>query len=428
MSISERDICVGYAVDAWRLQRHANGVATYTATLVPAIRQAGARAYVTAIEVEATCSDKYVLCYSDWQEHYSALGRAMVKIGWRLAPRRVDLRLDAGALLRAIRQLHREAGLEVFEMEEAHGTAGLIAKSSPVPIVVRLHGPWLTTGLMVKGVTKRDFKDRVRREYRAIRLAPGVSAVSRDVLQRVRDYYELDLPDAVVIPNPIAPIPADRQWLPRGYDPDRILFVGRFDRHKGGDIAIRAFAEVLQHRPQARLVFVGPDRGCIDDHRRVWSLPEYVQHQLSAPWMRGRFEWLGLRSPGEIHELRRTCGVAIVPSRYESFSMVTLESMAAGCPVIAANVGGMAELVRHGRNGLLFRMGDSVDLADQILSLMSRPGMAQALGRQAAMDAAENYNPNTVARRSLSFYRDVMDRFHQHCHTRTWIMPQAIRL
>lgn len=404
------DLVVGYGVHAWGMPHHANGVVTYTATLVPAIRQTGTRAFIVANEVDPNARDRWVAVVPDWRTEQGLFGRAWNRLNARLAPQRAYVRANAALIASTVSRLGREAGLQIFETEDSQGTAGWLSRWTGVPVVTRVHGPWFTTGMMVQGVTPRDFEIRVRHEHGAFARVAGVSAVSRDVLDRVRAHYGLELRDAAVIPNPIALARPEDRWTPATCDSGRILFVGRFDRHKGGDLIIRAFARVLQSRPRTRLTFVGPDRGCIDDDGRVWSLPEFVERHLPEPWMQGQFDWLGVRSPAEIAALRRVCFVSVLASRYECFPMAALEAMAAGCPVVAPNVGGIGEMIRHERNGLLFRPGDAEDLAARVLTLMNQPAMAESLGKQALHDAAEQYDPGLLAQRTLAFYSDVLDR------------------
>jgi hypothetical protein len=72
--------------------------------------------------------------------------------------------------------------------------------------------------------------------------------------------------------------------------------------------------------------------------------------------------------------------VVVIPSVwYENCPNVILEAFAHRTPVIATDLGGMAEMVSHGRNGLLFRVGDAADLADQFRRLLSEPGLLPAL-------------------------------------------------
>jgi glycosyltransferase involved in cell wall biosynthesis len=206
-----------------------------------------------------------------------------------------------------------------------------------------------------------------------------------------------------------SPLEAER-WTYERCDPDGLLFVGRFDRAKGADILLEAFGRVLRVRPSARLIIVGADTGIADEYGRRVHAPEYIARLLPARWMAERIEVLGIRTPQEIIELRRRSCISVVASRYESFSMVTLEAMAAGAPVIAPNVGGISEIIEHEHNGLLFRPEDAANLAATILQLMSNPAMARTLGQQAARNAVMNYSPAGIARHTLTFHQEVIER------------------
>jgi starch synthase len=72
--------------------------------------------------------------------------------------------------------------------------------------------------------------------------------------------------------------------------------------------------------------------------------------------------------------------IVVVPSLGEGFGMVALEAMERARPVIAAEIGGLSELVQHGRTGLLVRPGDPTPLRDAIVELARDPARAAAMG------------------------------------------------
>jgi glycosyltransferase involved in cell wall biosynthesis len=154
----------------------------------------------------------------------------------------------------------------------------------------------------------------------------------------------------------------------------------------------------------------GCDDGITNERGCCLKAEDYIRQRFADPGTRRHVEWLGLRSASEILALRRESFLSIVASRYESFSMTALEAMASACPLVAPNIGGPAEIVQHERNGLLFRPGDPVDLADKILQLMNHPELATYLGRQAVSCALDRYHPITVARQMLEYYDSVLDR------------------
>ena len=246
-----------------------------------------------------------------------------------------------------------EHDLDIFEMEETFGWARWLRKTSPIPICVRLHGPWFLNGRALGVPEDEGFRRRVEEEGRAIRDADLITAPSRDVLEQTRAFYGLALDDAEVIPDP-APRMTEH-WHLNDADPKRILFVGRFDRHKGGDLIIDAFGRVLAKVPDARLWFVGPDRGYIDTNGRTWHIEEYLRDRLPGALESKCVEWLGAQPFSALAPLRRKALISVVCSRYENLPLAVLETIALGCPLVAARVGGIPEVLDGHANGLLHR-------------------------------------------------------------------------
>ncbi|MHB1560801.1 MAG: glycosyltransferase family 4 protein [Isosphaeraceae bacterium] len=228
------------------------------------------------------------------------------------------------------------------------------------------------------------------------------------MLERTRAHYELPLEMARVIPNPTPSVPPQERWRPDDCQPGTILFVGRFDRVKGGDLIVDAFARVLSSVPNARLWFAGPDKGLEDIHGRQWDLPRYVDDRIPGARDSGRVRLLGHVPHSELAGLRRRAAVVVACSRYETFGGTVVEAAAAGCPVVAARVGGIPEILRDGVDGQLHHPGDAQDLATAILSLLNDSARAAELGRQAAIRCEDLFSPIAVAARMAAHYRSLV--------------------
>jgi glycosyltransferase involved in cell wall biosynthesis len=187
-----------------------------------------------------------------------------------------------------------------------------------------------------------------------------------------------------------------------------ILFVGRFDRHKGGDLMIEAFVRVLRALPEARLQFAGPDRGLIDDHGRSWNLEALVDDRLPGARTSGRVHLLGPVPHSSLPALRRQSAVSVACSRYENFPGTVLEAAAMGCPIVAARTGGIPEIIRDGVDGLLHRAGDPDDLAAKIIAMLSDPGRAAEFGRLAAARCDQEFDPIVIAERMVVHFRRTL--------------------
>jgi glycosyltransferase involved in cell wall biosynthesis len=237
-----------------------------------------------------------------------------------------------------------------------------------------------------------------------------VTASSSDVLERTRAHYGLALQNAEVIPTAIRPIPPADRWRPQDADPATVLFAGRFDRHKGGDLIIEAFGRVLRDVPQARLLFAGPDPGLIDDDGRRWHIEGFVDDRLPGARASGRVTLLGKQPRSALDGLRRRAAVTVICSRYDNFPATVLEAAAMGCPIVAARIGGIPEIIRDGVDGLLHRAGDPDDLADRIIAMLTDPDRAAEFGRQAAARCEQEFHPVAVAEQMVAHFRRTRAR------------------
>ncbi len=300
--------------------------------------------------------------------------------------------------------------MELLEMEESFGNALHLIRALPIPVVVRLHGPWFLTGTADRVANDAAFRRRVEQEGRAIEAAAGVSAPSQATLDAVRRYYQLDLPNARVIPNPINVISSSEYWQPELASRPTILFVGRFSYLKGGDVVLKAFDEIARELPDARLVFIGPDNGVSNDSHERLDIHTFLKRNLTAE-AQSRIEWLDRQSSHVIEQFRREAAVTIVASRFENFPYTLLEAMRVGSPVVATDTGGIPEVVRDGKTGLLVPPGDASALAGAVLRLLNAPAFAAKLGAVAAEDVAERFNPDKIAQQTLGFYNEVIERW-----------------
>jgi glycosyltransferase involved in cell wall biosynthesis len=98
--------------------------------------------------------------------------------------------------------------------------------------------------------------------------------------------------------------------------------------------------------------------------------------------------------------------VLVLPSAYEEMGSVLTEAMAAGLPVVASDVGGIPEVVRHGETGLLVPPGDVAALAAALDRLVADPGLREHLAAGARRRAAD-YSWPSLAARVAELYRRV---------------------
>jgi glycosyltransferase involved in cell wall biosynthesis len=413
---------VAFLSPEWPPERAANGIVSYVAAMREGLEVHGvaSRVVSSAVPPDARTPEVVDLDDADPQPR-------CVRLRQRLLARvRPDLAasLAAGRELEStLRALQRSWPFDLFEAEESWGIAARAARLAGFPTLVRLHGPWFLNGPANGARRGARFAERDVRERRLLAAAFAVSAPSRDVLERARRHFRLPLEGARVIPNPVRDVAPALRWKPRPERPPCILFVGRFDRHKGGDLAIDAFRELGAALPRAELLFVGPDPGFVDERGRRLGLDEYLTERIPDADVRCRVRRLGALPPPEIAALRQRASVVVVPSRYEVFAMTAMEALASAAPLVAADVGGLGEMLRSGEDALCFAAGDARDLARRVRELLDRPELAARISAGGRRLFERRCAPAAVAAEALAFYGEVALRHRARARGRAPAAP-----
>ncbi|MGJ3509434.1 glycosyltransferase [Enemella sp. A6] len=149
-----------------------------------------------------------------------------------------------------------------------------------------------------------------------------------------------------------------------------VLFVGRLDQEKRVNELIDAFAD-LPPGINARLEIVGD--GTL---RERWK--------TQAAGLGDRVIFHGFVDEKELLAAYARCDVFVMPGVAELQSLVTLEAMSAGKPVIAANAMALPHLVHNGRNGWLYTPGDVAELTDRLATLLQDATLRRRMGSQSA--------------------------------------------
>ena len=168
------------------------------------------------------------------------------------------------------------------------------------------------------------------------------------------------------------------------------LFVGRLSHEKGVATMLSAWERLRDHLP-LKIVGDGP-------------MAREVAEKASAG-----IEWLGRRSPSDVMDLIGSARMLIFPSEwYETFGRVAIEAFGKGTPVIASDIGAIAEVVDHGRTGYRFRPGDIGHLVDTVEQALAQPAVLQAMRREARHEYETKYTAETNRKQLLAIYESVM--------------------
>ena len=253
--------------------------------------------------------------------------------------------------------------------------------------------------------------DRVGRWLHAWAFRQKVHPVS--IAEKVSDSYEVQyhLPRPVMIPNGIAverfvragSIEGRSEWRRKaGISDDRILFLcaARFFEQKNHRMLLNAFAAVARQIPTALLLLAG-DGGLQPEL-------EQLTGQLNIS---DQVRFLGRRE--DMPEVLAAADVFTLASHWEGNPLSVMEAMAAGLPVVATSVGGVPELVEHGRSGFLAASGDTAGFSQALLEVARDSATLRRMGEAAAQRAREKFDQRDMVRAYDRLYMNLLSAGEQ---------------
>lgn len=172
-----------------------------------------------------------------------------------------------------------------------------------------------------------------------------------------------------------------------------IITVANLIPYKGHADLFEAFALVFKRFPDSILLLVGEDRGI---HKDL----EKKAHLLG---IQEKIRFVG--QCYDIPDLMAAADLSVLPSHEEGFSNVILESMAAGLPIVATNVGGNPEAVIDGVTGRLAPAHNPVILAEKMIDLLGNPEKAKLWGNQGKKRVVEMFSIDKMINAHLKLYR-----------------------
>jgi glycosyltransferase involved in cell wall biosynthesis len=192
---------------------------------------------------------------------------------------------------------------------------------------------------------------------------------------------------SVVIHNAVDVAAAPRSRHDRSTP--RLMAVGRLKAPKDFVTLIRALAALPGREYEALIVGDGPDRGAVEAEIRRLGIEDRVQ-------------LAGERD--DVPELLASSDVFVLSSRSEGLPVSALEAMAAELPVVASDVGGLAELVVDGETGILVPAGDEAALAEALGRLVQDRELRQSLGAAGRARAESSFDLSEFRRAHLELY------------------------
>jgi glycosyltransferase involved in cell wall biosynthesis len=173
--------------------------------------------------------------------------------------------------------------------------------------------------------------------------------------------------------------------------------VGRLNPIKSQNILIQAFARLKPGFPNAHLLLVG------DGPSRA-----YLEGLASELGIADAVHFAGYQS--EPQRFLKLMNIFALPSSLEGLPLVILEAWSAGLPVVATEVGGVGDLIRHGENGFLIPKGDEAALQAHLTQLLKDPEAGRTIGERAQREAFEQYDLSRMAGDYDDNYRELLKK------------------
>jgi glycosyltransferase involved in cell wall biosynthesis len=205
--------------------------------------------------------------------------------------------------------------------------------------------------------------------------------------------------------------PERLRWIPHfvAPPPERavdgvgaVVYAGRLSPEKGVDTLIEAVGR-LDTPIRLEVAGDGPDLGHLED--------------LAARHANGRVRFLGRLDADSLDAVIAGAVAVVLPSRwYENQPMVVLEAFGRGVPVVATDLGGTPELVRHNTDGFLVPPDDAAALAAALAALLVDPTRARAMGKSARERALTEFSPDVHLDRLHAAYAEAAARLGAASH------------
>lgn len=302
------------------------------------------------------------------------------------------------SLASKLAQVAKNEGLDLLHVHYAipHAVCALLAKQmvgDHLKVVTTLHGTDITVLAQDESLS-----DLIRF---AINESDAVTAVSKDLIQETRNTLTIDKPIDLTY-NFVD----KRVYYPRNVDDLKrdfirpgeklLIHISNFRPVKRVMDVVDILDKVNRHMP-TRLLFVGEG----PDLSKVMS-------RVKELGLMDRVIFCGKQE--DVAQIISLADVMILPSEKESFGLVALEAMACGVPTVGSNTGGIPELIIHGETGFLEDVGDTEQMAEDVLKLLRDDQLYKRISKSCLYRAQVYFCDNVITEQYEQIYYRVLGR------------------
>lgn len=177
-----------------------------------------------------------------------------------------------------------------------------------------------------------------------------------------------------------------------------VFFIGRHVHEKGIQLLIDSMPSIIELCGNVKFIIGG-----------VGPMTLELKDKVENMNLQNKVVFTGYMEEKNKINLYKVADAAIFPSLYEPFGIVVLEAMAAGCPVVASDVGGITEIINHKTTGLKFMANSIGSLRENLISVLLDEELSEKLRTNAKLQVEEKYSWDKAARLTVDVYNEVLD-------------------
>lgn len=271
-----------------------------------------------------------------------------------------------------------------------------------LPVIATLHTPMLVDYRYVKLTSFYSILSKISArfvsyslELKLLQTSDRVTTVSRSIAQELKKHY-LGINKIFVIGNGVD----EKFFFPAQNSNENrntyIMYAGRIDREKGLFDLIECAKYICNQKSDILFLLAGkgPDIDTLKKKAKKLGLQD-------------KFKFSGQVGRNQLVRLYQNSTIFAFPSYHEGIPTVLLEAMACGLPIVATDVRGNRDLIKHGKNGILVPPRSPKEMADAILLLLDDDKMKKELGKNARKTIEEKYTWDIVSSKILHCYESL---------------------
>jgi glycogen synthase len=288
--------------------------------------------------------------------------------------------------------------VDVIESPEVGACALTIKEEYPgIPLIVKMHSPGVLItkvsnsyqpiskklrfilGALKRGKidlgywSKQDKNRNTDPEFMICNKANYLLSPTLALKKWALNYWKINESKISVIPNPFS---ADDELyeFPIKNREKLICFVGKLTVLKGMISLTPAILTILENNPEYSIVFAGRDEAIAGE---MTSMQAFMESKLKP--VLNRVKFLGASDRKTVKDIYKTSQICVVPSLWENYPTVVLEAMSAGCALAASKRGGIPELIKDQKTGVLFNPLNSTSISTAIQFLIDNNSEREAI-------------------------------------------------